>query len=472
MNKRKFEHNVFSRPRNEKGYLQPVLLAPEIQKGLERICAERVGKVNAKEEEIKIRRKASSLSIRLKQCNAFSNLTTEDVLTIIVRQDANCYDNPNEPLDFHKHEIRGNTHLAKIFLIDDKKEYCLENVKLVCWRPFTLTEDQQSQLRKIISKNFALNEDKEITTYVNNLRKIIRQRIKSARDQRLGIVEIDLHWGLVTYINQSGLCYYSKRILQIVPGAIDKEDLISKERLNPSIGYTKENTVWCGVQYNGPQQFSRELKQAFTEGESKPVTENSLERVSLVLQKTVKIGAKIQTRQVRNDGKWYCKNCQDWKVADDFYMKGKFEQKRPYSYCKICTKLLQNENFSVLPGFFPVLMSFCTVHMKNKQKNLFSMNKKRVSKGLLPIVPAENAFDFSLDKVWFVKQFVEIQKGRCAVSNHPLDIKRGSSFSVSIERSNESIGYTPQNCVLICSFFQNGQCQWTREMFVRNFLNE
>ena len=66
---------------------------------------------------------------------------------------------------------------------------------------------------------------------------------------------------------------------------------------------------------------------------------------------------------------------------------------------------------------------------------------------------------------WFVSQWRR-QRGRCAYSHMPMVLQHARGWRCSVERLNNDLGYTPDNCVLICSEF-NTRAQWSREKFLK-----
>ena len=74
----------------------------------------------------------------------------------------------------------------------------------------------------------------------------------------------------------------------------------------------------------------------------------------------------------------------------------------------------------------------------------------------------EHAFDWTLDdfRSWFADT-LKPQNFKCAYS-----CVRLTKYSVSLERLDETKGYSPENCVLIDIHFQTGGRQWSREKFL------
>lgn len=76
--------------------------------------------------------------------------------------------------------------------------------------------------------------------------------------------------------------------------------------------------------------------------------------------------------------------------------------------------------------------------------------------------PREHTFDWTLDEFrsWFADT-LKMQNFKCAYSGVRL-----TNYSVSLERLDETKGYSPENCVLIDIHFQTGGRQWSREKFL------
>lgn len=76
--------------------------------------------------------------------------------------------------------------------------------------------------------------------------------------------------------------------------------------------------------------------------------------------------------------------------------------------------------------------------------------------------PREHTFDWTFDEFrsWFADT-LKMQNFKCAYS-----CVRLTRYSVSLERLDETKGYSPENCVLIDIHFQTGGRQWSREKFL------
>lgn len=61
----------------------------------------------------------------------------------------------------------------------------------------------------------------------------------------------------------------------------------------------------------------------------------------------------------------------------------------------------------------------------------------------------------------------ELQDGRCAISNYPMEASFNSLFSVSVDRINSSMGYTKENIQLVCQAINFAKNHYTNEEMIR-----
>ena len=55
------------------------------------------------------------------------------------------------------------------------------------------------------------------------------------------------------------------------------------------------------------------------------------------------------------------------------------------------------------------------------------------------------------------------QRGRCAYLDIPMTLSINSSWRCTLGRNDESLGYSVDNCVLICQEVNQGVFKWSRE---------
>lgn len=65
----------------------------------------------------------------------------------------------------------------------------------------------------------------------------------------------------------------------------------------------------------------------------------------------------------------------------------------------------------------------------------------------------KKGLEFSIDADWFLSA-LEAQDWKCAISGHPMEVSAGSGTrlfnGISIDRIDNSKGYTAENCWLVC----------------------
>ena len=284
--------------------------------------------------------------------------------------------------------------------------------------------------------------------------------------------------GLERYLKQRGRCHYFKRrILQFMreTSLSDKEDLISLERIDQSIGYEDEKFAWCCLQFNLSIQFTEEIRNAFINGAAVDEQIFATMRSVLIKPATRKGITRNKKRKPSKDGKWLCGICEKRLDSDAFQWKKKTkkegEVKLPHSCCKVC-KAKQDKAWAESPrGFCVRLIENCKQHDRDRQAQFKKDNKKREKQGKQPLAALPDAFLCDVDLEWIVDTF-EKMHGRCRTSQYPMVPKPLLFNSISIERKNEDLGHNKANCVLMCAYFQNSHCQWTREMFQRNFCDQ
>lgn len=134
-----------------------------------------------------------------------------------------------------------------------------------------------------------------------------------------------------------------------------------------------------------------------------------------------------------------CCKCKKTKTFSDFY---KRKCKRGYSYiCKECDKL-RVLKYQTSDGYWVIMLNNAKNHSKSRKE------KGRIEAGIcnLTITDLENKWN--------------IQNGECYYSDIKISKERHSDWSCSLERLNNSLGYTINNTVLICQEFNTAITQW------------
>jgi len=135
-----------------------------------------------------------------------------------------------------------------------------------------------------------------------------------------------------------------------------------------------------------------------------------------------------------------CCVCKKIKNYSDFY---KRKCKRNYSYiCKECDKLRMLK-YQTSDGYWKIMLNNAKNHSKSRKE------KGRIEAGIF------NLSIEDLENKW------KKQNGKCYYSDIKMTKERHSNWSCSLERLNNSLGYTNNNTVLICQEFNIAQAQWT-----------
>ena len=136
-----------------------------------------------------------------------------------------------------------------------------------------------------------------------------------------------------------------------------------------------------------------------------------------------------------------CTKCTvDKDLNDDFSKCSKMDSGREYT-CKTCRNQQKHEYLSTSDGCIKVLLNDCK-----------STSKRRGEKGRV------GASEFTLTEEQ-VKEMFKEQGGLCHCYKSPLKFTRGGD-KMSIERLDNTKGYTRENCVLVCQL-SNGFAQTT-----------
>jgi hypothetical protein len=242
-----------------------------------------------------------------------------------------------------------------------------------------------------------------------------------------GTFDITLQDLLDIYNSQNGLCYYSKVKLNL---NFKSDWQCSIERLNPDIGYIKENVALIALEFNTASQMSAEK---FTEL-IKLLNINHQPNLQDFYKKEIKyIKSKRDIQIIDNIELCKCSKCETYKNITCF--------RNNRIICKECNlkydKMYRNTPRGNLIG----LLSGITASSKQRGHNL-----------------PEFTFD---DLV----ELFNKQNGLCFYSGIPMSFGsyKDISWTISAERLDNSIGYTKENVVLVCWEFNVPHTQWSKE---------
>ena len=250
------------------------------------------------------------------------------------------------------------------------------------------------------------------------------------------------------YKKQKGLCFYSG-----IKMNIDRNDYkMSLERLNPDLGYIKDNIAFTCSELNNISQWSLEKIQQMLFILQQNITDNP---ANFELNTERKAQQKVIYSTV--DGVEYakCNNCEVNKTLDNFYEK-------TGRGCKECCKIIKKNFLNSPRGTLQQLLDGAKKHTKRREGT--------------QIKNRDNSFDIDLNEL--IKKYNE-QNGLCYYSGLPL--KFGSyletDWKVSLERLDVFKGYTKDNICLICLEFNAsdksviykdntlGNSGWTKDKF-------
>ncbi len=276
------------------------------------------------------------------------------------------------------------------------------------------------------------------------------------------------------YNEQKGLCYISKIPLSL---KIHSNFRISIERLNENNGYVKDNVKLICLEFqNGqiqwtPQKFDTFCKnyyknQIVSDKEKEEVKKNYDEAINKKYRPAVE--RKKPTKKYFNDEKkeCLCTKCGTIKNYDFFSDYG-----IKTGLCKDCNKILNKNNRE-------------NTTLRLKLSNLISSSKSGMNKRNNSKWRKDNNITHELTFEELLNIYLQ-QNGRCFYSNQKLELT--GEYMMSLERINTKIGYTKENCCLICIEFnttdwsivksddddREGSSGWSKEkikLVVDNYL--
>lgn len=158
-----------------------------------------------------------------------------------------------------------------------------------------------------------------------------------------------------------------------------------------------------------------------------------------------KKGKKFIPEREGTDGKteYECIKCFEFKRVEEYpTSKGK-----RVNQCKICKREQDRIYNSGASGF-----------LKKAISNLKQKLKDKVKEG--------RDMELTIDLDTLCDMYREAE-GRCHISGFPLKLTTNDKFQLSLERLNNTKGYTRENCVLVCLMFNclHPYLHWTPEKF-------
>ena len=109
---------------------------------------------------------------------------------------------------------------------------------------------------------------------------------------------------------------------------------------------------------------------------------------------------------------------------------------KPFANCKVCRRAQENEYRRTPKGVGSRLLEGC----KKRSKNV------------------------TIDEEWIMDR---LEKGVCEVTGLPLNLsnkgKRRGPFTPSIDQKIPGVGYTKENCQLVCWIYNISKCDWSHD---------
>ena len=268
------------------------------------------------------------------------------------------------------------------------------------------------------------------------------------RDKKKGRQsDIDMDHLLDLVLAQEGLCAYSGIPMELLKP--NSHWRVSIERIDTQQGYLKGNCCLIAAEFNttvrnpcheagtscrGSAQWSRQKFQQVTRVRTEQVQLQSLQediaaaRLRPVRSQTARFQG---CRGPDSAGNWRCVRCGSWQEMDQFSKRTASMNGLQYC-CKTCNSDISSVWRQTLRG-----------HMLDMLRSA----RHRANKHTLGGSSLLNMDDV-LEMLW-------LQGGRCYYSGIPLHCAAGPADWVwSIERLDNSVSYTRENCVLIAREFQ------------------
>ena len=278
--------------------------------------------------------------------------------------------------------------------------------------------------------------------------------VAKTRDRKKGwLSNIDAAYLLDLVLEQGGLCAYSGVPMELLKP--NSHWRASIERIDNGQGYVKGNCCLIAAEFNSSTQWSKQKVKEVARVRTKEVQLQRLQEDIAVARVRPSLSRTIASRRLHGpdtEGRCPCRHCGMWKWQSQ-YCKSAASRTGLATVCKQCTRDLESARQQTMRGH---------------GLKLLSNARQRAGKGTWTGSFALDLDDL-LDMLW-------LQGGRCHYSGVPLQCAAGPANWVwSIERLDNSLTYTKDNCVIIAREFQTsdqsrnkarhpvfGTAQWSR----------
>ena len=270
--------------------------------------------------------------------------------------------------------------------------------------------------------------------YTETLEGWLRKLSLNASHRHKGLFNLSPGYLLDLWYTQKGLCYLTDYPMCHSANSNWK---CSLERLDNNLGYEKGNVALICQEFNTRMQWTHDLIQQLPLKINKLADENELSDIFADLYKM-------------DDGRKSGKKCIQCNLVTP---------SGSNLFCEGC--MSQNEKMTEYWKFIRYTLGIA-------KSNSSSRRKKCSKRG-----------EFTLTCSW-TNEILKRQRYRCYYFNIPMEFAKGSPWTLSPERLDSSLGYTPENTRFICQIFQScantspkynitGSPQWTR-VKVNEFL--
>jgi hypothetical protein len=283
------------------------------------------------------------------------------------------------------------------------------------------------------------NENIQLT--INALVSKTYTRNKKGRKQKTSELTNDFVMSL--YEKQNKCCYYSNIPLRFIKFGDWK---LSIERLDINKNYTKDNVALTCIEFqSGFRPWNKNKWHDFCINYFKyqePLNTNELNELERQYQKAnvlnySKVNGYKQTKIFIDEIKKekLCHKCKQIKHLDNDFTKSGLTNHT----CKECIKDINDNQKQSLRGRLLILLN-SSKNNTNYRKEKKTITKRKDLTHKITII--------ELLDMW------KLQNGRCYYSNYPMNMN--GDYQISLERKDNKLGYTKENCVLICLEFNVG----------------
>lgn len=267
------------------------------------------------------------------------------------------------------------------------------------------------------------------------------------------------------FVSRDGRCEYNDKIQLLFCPTEDpvlRCHLMSIERLDQSLGYSKKNVCLIALQYNNRIQFSRELLSQLANGSRIP--RSCVSAVTEVNRSPVLLYSGKRRIVDHERGLAGCTSCGGLFEFKEF---NSLSDGTLWAKCKTCWGAEEKKRRMESPRkFIQSMLSSARTHSKRRART----HRKTCENTDGCEICANSGVEITVDTI--AKAFDGSHDGRCAITGYPLSLIPGSPFSLSIDRIDDSFDYKLDNIRLVVACMQTGNnTKWTKENWLRDHIH-